>query len=382
MTRLHAEPFVSIVIPVRNAERTMATTLEYLLSLDYPQDRLEIIVADGGSSDGTVGVLRQWQARYRHIRLVEVPNCQSPGHARNAALATAQGEFVLFTDGDCAPNPDWVRRLLTPFFVDPRIGGVGGEVLTLRTEPDNATESYCEQVRFLSVSGRCGVTGAGYLPEPRERAPHEVNGGDHSPFFATANVAFRRTAIEAAGGGFWSEPTGEDVDFSLRVQERGSFRLYFASEAIVRHMHRVSLVSFMKQWYGYGYGHPLLLARHAEDELELVLQFGNPAFLKLPSPLKGIIHVGTFHMMHLFAATTLGAGIAAALTPAAAGPLLASAFLLAVSAGSYFWPCLRLRPANKFLTWCKIRYLSNWAFVRGALDGSLRFGTLCMEPSW
>jgi glycosyltransferase involved in cell wall biosynthesis len=374
-------PRVSIIVPVRNAERTLDTTLSYLDAVEYPRDRLEVILADGGSTDGTVGVIRRWQERHAHIRLVEIPNCSSPGHARNEALKSATGEFVLFTDGDCAPNPDWARELLAPFFADPKIGGVGGEVLTLRTEPDNPTEAYCEQTGFLSVAGRCGVRESGYLPPVRERAPHEVNGGDHSPFFATANVAFRRSAIDEVGGAFWHQPTGEDVDFCLRILERG-YRLYFAKSAVVRHMHRVSLASYLKQWYGYGYGHPLLVAEHADQKLEVVLQLDRPVFVQVPSPVKGIVHVGAFHLMHAAAAVALVSGVALVATHAAAPILAGSLAVLVGSAAAYFSPCLKLRPLDKFLTWCKIRYLTNWAFLRGALDGSKRFGAVCVEPSW
>lgn len=375
------DPLISIIVPVRNAERTLDKTLEYLEAVDYPRERMEVVLADGGSTDRTVEIVRQWQARHGHIRLVEVPNCTSPGHARNAALKVAQGELILFTDGDCAPNADWTRQILRPFFEDEHIGGVGGEVLTLRTDPDNATESYCEQVGFLSVSGRCGLTESGYFPTLAERSPHEVNGGDHSPFVATANAAFRRSAIEEIGGEFWSEPTGEDVDFCLRIQECG-YRLYFAKEAVVRHMHRVSLESYLRQWHGYGFGHPLLVREHAAERMELVLQLPEPVFINVPSPQKGIVHLGTFHAMHLFLAGALLAGGTTALTPAARPLVGASLALAAGSALSYFSPCLKLKPTNKLLTWCKIRYLTNWAFIRGALEGTRKFGALCVEPSW
>ncbi len=375
------QPRITIVVPVRNAERTMDKTLSYLMAIDYPSDRLEVILADGGSSDSTVAIIRRWQAARQQIKLVEVANCQSPGHARNAALKEATGEFVLFTDGDCAPEPDWARRILEPFFMDDRIGGVGGEVLTLRTDPDNDTESYCEQVGFLSVSGRCGLRESGYFPGLKDMAAHEVNGGDHSPFFATANAAFRREAIDAIGGQFWDEPTGEDVDFSLRVLQAG-YRLYFAKEAVVKHMHRVSLASFLRQWYGYGFGHPLLVQKHAQEGLEVVLQTDCPRFLQLPGPAKGIVHLGSFHLMHLSLAGAAGSLLALPLTAAALPALGISLGVLAASAASYFSPCLRLKPREQLLTWCKIRYLTNWAFMRGAWDGSRKFGALCIEPSW
>ena len=375
------EPTISIVIPIRNAERTLERTLSYLEALEYPQEKMEIILADGGSTDGTLEVVREWQKKHSFVKLVEIANCASPGHARNGALKAATGEFILFTDGDCAPEPNWAREILRPFFADPEIGGVGGEILTLRTDADNETESYCEQVGFLSVTGRCGLQESGYLPGIVDRSPHEVNGGNFSPFFATANAAFRRAAIERAGGEFWHEATGEDVDFSLRVLEQG-YKLYYARSAVVKHMHRVSLESYLRQWYGYGYGHPLLIAKHAADRFEIVLQFRKPTFINLPLPVKGIVHIGSFQLMHLSLVGVVASGILSALTPVALPFFAVSALALAGSALSYFSPCATLKPSAKFLTWCKIRYLSNLAFVRGAIDGTKRFGPICVEPSW
>ena len=374
-------PRVSIIIPVRNAERTIAKTLQYVDAIDYPRDRLEVVLADGGSLDGTVAIVDAWRERHPYVRLVAVPNCTSPGHARNAALKTASGEFILFTDGDCAPEPDWVRQMLAPFFADEHVGGVGGEILTLRTEADNDTESYCEQVGFLSVAGRCGLTESGYMPALHSRAPHEVNGGNYSPFFATANAAFRRRAIDEVGGEFWPEPTGEDVDFSLRMLARG-YKLYFAKEAVVKHMHRVSLESYLRQWFGYGYGHPLLVAKHAAPKMEVVVQTPAPIFLALPGPGQGIVHVGSFHLAHLCLAVTVVAAAGTVAAPALAPVALGSLVLAGAFAASYFSPCLRIRPRRKILTWCKLRYLTNWAFIRGALAGTRKFGGICVEPSW
>ncbi len=378
---LDNRPKISIIIPVRNAERTLEKTLEYLQAVDYPRERQEIIIADGGSTDRTVEIIQKWRQKHDYIKLVLVPSCTSPGHARNEALKAVTGEFVLFTDGDCAPEPNWANEILKPFLDDPLIGGVGGDVLTLRTEPDNPTEAYCEQTRFLSVSGRCGVDANGYFPSLTDMAPHEVNGGNYSPFFATANVAFRKSVIDEIGGEFWHEPTGEDVDFSLRILQKG-YKLYFAKTAVVKHMHRVSLEGYLKQWYGYGYGHPLLIAQHATDQLEILLQFEKPVSIKIPTKAKGIIHVGSFQLMHLFLATTVATGAIAAVSSGALPLFVGSAALLAVAAGAYFSPCLKLKPARNILTWCKIRYLTNWAFIRGALDGCKKFGTICIEPSW
>jgi cellulose synthase/poly-beta-1,6-N-acetylglucosamine synthase-like glycosyltransferase len=379
-----ATPFISIVCPVRNADRTIAKTFEYFFNIDYPQDRFEIIIADGGSTDETVAITKKWAKAHPQIVLVEVPNCVSPGFARNAALKIVKGEYILFTDGDCAPEKDWVTKLLNPFKLDPKIGIVGGEILTLRTDMNNFTESYCEQVRFLSVAGRCGVRENGFMPEIKNYDPHEVNGGDWSPFFATANLAISKKALQDIGAEFWHEITGEDVDFCIRVQSKG-YKLYFAVDAVVKHMHRVSLESYLKQWHGYGYGHPLLIQKHARNRFEIILQYGKKRSIPLALPLgKGIMHIGDYHLMHFFGLLFILGLIACAFSRSALlsyltlGSFLLGSFFLY----RYFRPCFKLKPGSKFFSWCKIRYLTNRSFIKGASQGSKKFGPICIEGSW
>ncbi|MDD5757040.1 MAG: glycosyltransferase, partial [bacterium] len=90
------DPMISIIIPVRNAERTLEKTFEYLFGVDYPRDRMEIVIADGGSTAKTVEIIKNWQKKYTFIKLVDVPNFPSPGYARNKALAVVQGEYLFF----------------------------------------------------------------------------------------------------------------------------------------------------------------------------------------------------------------------------------------------------------------------------------------------
>ena len=90
-------PFVSIIVPVRNAQRTIGTTFEYLMRLSYPRENLEMIFADGGSSDDTVKVIKEYQAAHPFIKLVEIPECPSPGFARTQALKSAGGDYIFFT---------------------------------------------------------------------------------------------------------------------------------------------------------------------------------------------------------------------------------------------------------------------------------------------
>lgn len=376
------KPKISIIIPVKNAERTIATTFQYLSGIQYPREKMEIIFADGDSTDKTVAIIKAEQIKESRIKLVQIPRCPAPGFARNQALKIATGEFVLFTDGDCAPEPNWVNELLKPFFKDGKIGIVGGEILTLRTDLNNLVESYCEQIKFLAVSGRYHIKEEGYFPNLTNLSPTEVS-SFRAPFFATANAAIRKSVLDQLGG-FWTEPTGEDVDISLRGQQAG-WKLYFAPKAIVKHMHRVTLASFKKVWFGYGAGHPLLVKNHSAKIFEIVFQFlgGSPAIC-LPSPLKGLLCLGNFQMMHLSGFLTLIFGLIYFFTLGVFSLSfgIISFLLLSYFKFQYFKPCFNLKPKNKFFFWSWVRYQTNLSFILGALTGLRKYGIFYIEPSW
>lgn len=379
---MEAKPFISIINPIRNVERTLDKNLETLVNLDYPKDRMEIILADGGSTDRTIDIIKEWQKKYPFIELVVIPDSKSPGHARNGAMKVAEGDYILFTDGDCAPRKDWVNKMLEPFLTDSAIGMVGGEILTLRTDPDNLVESYCEQTKFLMVAGRCLKKEAGYYPNITEDLPHEVNGNIASPFFATANAAVSKKSADAIGREFWHEITSEDVDFSLRILKAG-FKLFFQPSAIVEHMHRVTLVAYCKQLWGYGFGHPLAVQKHAKNVIEIQLQY-TPRYLTIafPSPKKGIIYIGDFHFMHLFGLGFVIDLARSLFTHACSPSLYIWGALFLIFLCRYFSPMLKLKPLNKIFTWCRIRYVSNWALMKGGFKGAKTFGVIYLESSW
>src|SRR4030042_5554031 len=96
-------PFVSIIIPVKNFERTIEKTFEYLLGVDYSRDSWEWVIADGGSTDKTIEIIKQWQKKNPFFKLAEIPNCPSPGFARTKPLEGARGDFFFFLVVTSAP---------------------------------------------------------------------------------------------------------------------------------------------------------------------------------------------------------------------------------------------------------------------------------------
>ena len=115
-------PSVSLIIAAYNEERNIGIRLENALALDYPAERLEILVASDGSDDHTEEVVARYEPR--GIRLLPLPR-RGKIHALNVAVAAAHGEILAFSDANSIYDRDALRHLVGNF-ADPEVGGVAG----------------------------------------------------------------------------------------------------------------------------------------------------------------------------------------------------------------------------------------------------------------
>src|SRR5262249_24228228 len=113
-TRTQA-PFLSVIVPVRNEARCIASTLEQLLEQDYPAARFEILVADGCSTDEPRQIVGTIAARHPNVRLIETPGMLSSA-GRSAAARAAKGDIILLIDGHCEiRNPRYLSEVASAF---------------------------------------------------------------------------------------------------------------------------------------------------------------------------------------------------------------------------------------------------------------------------
>src|SRR3954464_11334845 len=115
------EPRVTIVTAAFNEERHIGATIANKLALDYPSDKLEVIVVSDGSTDRTDELVRGFESR--GVRLMRQGPRAGKTAALNLALQVATGEIVVFSDANSLYAPDALRRLLENF-ADPQVGYV------------------------------------------------------------------------------------------------------------------------------------------------------------------------------------------------------------------------------------------------------------------
>ena len=108
-------PTVSIIVPIRNEANYIGATLRTLLDQDFPQAEFEVLVADGGSTDATVAIVRGLQAEYPNLRLYFNPQRISSA-ARNLAIRHMSGRYAVIIDGHChIPDRDYLRNVVDAF---------------------------------------------------------------------------------------------------------------------------------------------------------------------------------------------------------------------------------------------------------------------------
>jgi glycosyltransferase involved in cell wall biosynthesis len=221
-------PSVTMVIAARNEAASIGAKLENLLSLDYPADRLKVVVASDGSDDGTDEIVGAYGDR--GVRLVSVPRV-GKAPALDAAVAQATGEVLVFSDANSIYAPDALRALVRPF-ADPLVGGVAGDQRYLGAADTDAIasgeRSYWDFERRLkaaeSLSGNV-ISGTGAIYAIRRSLVRPVAAGVTDDFFTSTGVIAQGYRLVFAADAVAYEPVSKtaeiEVGRKVRVMTRG-----------------------------------------------------------------------------------------------------------------------------------------------------------------
>ena len=232
-------PYVSVIIPVRNRPEDITDCLQSLSWLDYPAEKMEVIVVDDASDDNTPDVVSAFP-----VHLIALKEHKQASCCRNLAAQGAQGEILAFLDSDCVPDPLWLRELI-PAFSDPSNGAVGGMVDSYLNE--KGLDCY-EKVRSSLNMGSWSKSS---------------RNGDSFFYLPSCNLLVRKALFLQLGGFREDISVGEDVDFCWRLQDQGQHSEY-RPVGKVYHKHRNKMRHFCARRFDYGTSEPLLQRIHAQ----------------------------------------------------------------------------------------------------------------------
>lgn len=293
---------VSVVVPVKNSQRTFRRTVGSLLDQDYPGHVEVILVGDRG--DATWNALGP-ELPERRIRIIEVEietGGRDSNFKRNAGLAAASGDVLCLTDSDMVLPPHWLSAgvaLLEQYEC------VGGPMISLN---DGFWGSYVDRNPFASKT-------------PRMEVPYVVSGntvgrrGHKLPI--TANVLFTR-AVYARVGGLDANfvHSYEDYEFFQRVVDAG-FEVLCTPALAALHYHRQSWRDLVREYHRSGRGCAQFVAKHPHSP------FGRSRLRSLVAVVAGLVALIAQPFAYLAAPGPPGAVLAPLMLVAVAAAALA-----------------------------------------------------------
>ncbi len=235
-------PVVAVVIPAYNEELAISACLDAICMQTWRE--LEIIVADGGSSDATREIVAEYSSRDPRVRLIDNPGRTQPA-ALNSALAAMTSDWMVRMDAHSTVPPTYVEGVMAHLLTG-RWGGVGGR-------KDGV--AYTDQGRAIAAAlgSRFGVGNSTY------HHGTETQVVDHIPF-----GAYPVDMVRELGGWDESVATNEDYEFDYRVRRSGR-ELLFDPSLVIMWETRQDVASFFQQYRRYGKAKALVVFQHPES---------------------------------------------------------------------------------------------------------------------
>jgi glycosyltransferase involved in cell wall biosynthesis len=312
---------VSVVMPVRNEAGSITRSLGSVLAQDYPHDRLEVIVVDGSSEDGTPRIVRELGDRSDiDVKVLDNPKRIVPA-AMNLGIAAARGDIIVRVDGHCEIPPTYVSACVEALEASgaDNAGGLQRAVGT----------TYVGRAIAAAMTSRFGVGGARFHYAKRPGYVDTVYLG-----------TFRRELFDRIGGYDEDFVRTQDAELNFRLTRSGG-RIWLDPSISVVYHPRPSLRGLARQYFEYGLYKALMLRKRGG--IAAPRQLAPPAFLAavvaslvamgvMRRPIVGLAVIGPYALVNLVA-SVLAAGTDPSILPVL--PLAFAVMHLAWGAGFY-----------------------------------------------
>jgi succinoglycan biosynthesis protein ExoA len=291
-----ADPFVSIIMPIRNEEKAIGSSLASVLAQEYPRQRMEVIVADGMSTDRTREIVLRLAKDDDRVRLVENRR-RIMAAGFNEGLSAARGSIIIMLGGHTELSPNYVRACSSAL-QQGMADCVSGPIVTL------SGSGNAEAIR-LGLSSRFGVGGPAFRGECNE--PKYVD--------TVAFGAYTRDIIDRVGGLDEELVRNQDDEFNYRIRKHGG-RILLIPNASSRYSARSSLRLLWTQYFQYGFWKVRVLQKHP---CEMQLRHFVPALFVLTilgsallSPLLGFAKAAFLTIVLLYVTVNIVVSVVAA----------------------------------------------------------------------
>lgn len=233
-------PFVSIIVPCLNEARYVAACLDSILATTYPHDRLEVLIVDGMSQDGTRSIVAAYAQRQPLVRLIDNPSRITPT-ALNAGIRAARGDVIVRMDAHVVYPPDYIDLSLAALN-ETGADNVGPVIVTRPADGSAVARSIA-----IALSHPFGVGNSRFRIGTRERL-----WVDTVPF-----GCFRRQVFDRVGLFDEELPRNQDDEFNWRLAKHGG-RVLLEPRLVAYYYARGSVRHVARMWYQYGFFKPLV----------------------------------------------------------------------------------------------------------------------------